>query len=86
VTSRGPTAVPRSTEVASYQSGMIDGEACRSESRKPSLFALLALGDAYCSGFRAGYFRFARHTPTALRIVADERPAASQAALPVRVR
>jgi hypothetical protein len=42
---------------SSYEAGVADGDACRRQGGKPSLFLLVARHDDYSAGFRAGYFQ-----------------------------
>ena len=42
---------------SSYETGVADGAACRKRADTPSIYLLVAKGDDYSSGFRAGYFQ-----------------------------
>ena len=42
---------------SAYEAGVADGDACRRQGGKPSLFLLVARHDDYSAGFRAGYFQ-----------------------------
>ena len=43
--------------LTSYAAGVADGNECRRQGGTPSTLRLVAINDAYSSGFRAGYFQ-----------------------------
>ncbi|HTP94756.1 MAG TPA: hypothetical protein VMK05_02805 [Burkholderiales bacterium] len=53
-------SVVHARSISIYDAGFADGIECRKQGQTPSRFVLIAIDDAYSSGFKAGFFERGR--------------------------